>query len=283
MHSKSGTGLTSIFLPPVRWGLHQTGFDAADLRLLWNFFRMTVRDRYLGSSLGSVWAIANPILLLTIYTFVFGYVYRAKLPGAETTLAYTIWLIGGYGPWLASTEALMTGATSVVSAAGLVKNMAFKAEILPVAGALTGLIPFAVCSVFIGILLVADGKPLSWHILFVIPIAILQFGLVAGLSFFLSAINVFVRDLIIALPNLLTILLFMSPIFYPIESMPRIVQPVSYANPFFIITDAYRHALIGHKAPSVIGLAYLAILVIVIGVVGLRVFRRLKGHMESRL
>jgi len=172
---------------------------------------------------------------------------------------------------------------SVVSAAGLVKNMTFKAEVLPVAGALTGLIPFAVCSVFLGILLVADGNALSWHALFVVPIAILQFGFLAGLSLFFSAMNVFVRDLVIALPNFLTIVLFASPIFYPIESMPSLLQVVSFLNPFFIVSAAYRRALVDHHVPSLIGLAYLAVLVVAVGFLGLRVFRRLKGYMESRL
>jgi len=272
-----------LFRQAARRGLRKLGFDGADMRLLWNFFWMNVRDRYLGSSLGSVWAIANPLLLLIIYTFVFGFVFRAKLPGAETTLSYTIWLIAGYGPWLASTEAIMAGSVSVVSAAGLVKNMTFKAEVLPVAGALTGLIPFAVCSVFLGILLVADGNALSWHALFVVPIAILQFGFLAGLSLFFSAMNVFVRDLVIALPNFLTIVLFASPIFYPIESMPSLLQVVSFLNPFFIVSAAYRRALVDHHVPSLIGLAYLAVLVVAVGFLGLRVFRRLKGYMESRL
>jgi hypothetical protein len=60
-------------------------------------------------------------------------------PGAETTLAYVIWLISGYGPWIANTEAIMGAANSVVGASGLVKNMAFKTELLPIAGALTTL------------------------------------------------------------------------------------------------------------------------------------------------
>jgi len=259
------------------------GFDRSDLRLLWNFFRMNIRDKYLGSSLGSVWAIANPLALLTIYTLVFGYVFRARAPGAETTLAHTIWLISGYGPWLASTEALMAGATSVVAAAGLVKNMAFKVEVLPIAAAFTGLIPFGVCSIFLGVLMFTAGDTLSWHAAFVIPITLLQFGFVAGVSLFLSAISVFVRDLVIALPNLLTIVLFATPIFYPVDAMPRIVRAVAYGNPFFIISDAYRGSLIYHRIPSLAGLVYIAILVVVVGGCGLGLFRQLKSHMESRL
>ena len=258
-------------------------YDIADLRLLWSFLAMSIRDKYLGSALGSVWAIANPLLMLSIYTFVFGYVFRLRAPGTETTLSHTIWLLSGYGPWLASTEALMAGAMSIVNAAGLVKNMAFKTELLPVAGVLTGLIPFAVCSSFLGILLVAGDTGLSWHALLVIPIGVLQFAFLAALSLFLSAASVLVRDVAIALPNLLTIILFATPIFYPLEGMPRIVQIISYGNPFFLISDAYRQSLVYHQAPSLLGLLYLAALTLFIGVPGLALFRGLKGYMEARL
>ena len=259
------------------------GFDRSDARLLWNFFKMNVRDKYLGSSLGSVWAIANPLLLLTIFTFVFGYVYRLRLPGVETTFSYTIWMISGYGPWLASTEAIMAATMSVTSAAGLVKNMAFKAEILPIAAALTGLLPLAVSSGLLVGLLFADGRTLSWHVFIVLVVVGLQFAFIVSVGFFLSVITVFVRDVGIALPNALTIVLFATPIFYPIESMPRIMQIVTRGNPFYIISEGYREALIYHRIPDVVGLGYVAVLSVGLGLVGLKVFRRLKGYLEARL
>jgi homopolymeric O-antigen transport system permease protein len=273
--------MTSVAAATVR-RLVGLDYDIADARLLWNFFAMSVRDKYLGSALGSMWAIANPLLMLSIYTFVFGYVFRLRAPGTDTTVSHTIWLLSGYGPWLASTEALMAGALSIVNSAGLVKNMAFKTELLPVAGVLTGLIPFAVCSSFLGILLLA-GAGLSWHALLVIPLGVLQFAFLAALSLFLSAASVLVRDVAIALPNLLTIILFATPIFYPLEGMPRIVQVISYGNPFFLISDAYRDALVYHQSPSLLGLLYIAALTLLIGAPGLALFRGLKGYMEARL
>jgi lipopolysaccharide transport system permease protein len=259
------------------------GLDVPDLRLLWNFFRMNVRDKYLGSALGSAWAIANPLLLLTIYTLVFSYVFRLRVPGSDTTFSHTIWLICGYGPWLASTEALMAGAMSIVAAAGLVKNMAFKTELLPIAAALTGVVPLAVCTALLGILLVVDGNRLSWHAVFVLPVAVLHFGLLTALSLFFAAITVFVRDVGIALPNLLAIILFATPIFYPIEVLPWMLRVLSWTNPFFILSEAYRQALVHHEIPSPVGLAYVGLLGVGLGLFGMRLFRRLKGHMEARL
>src|SRR5262249_28114606 len=98
------------------------GLSSSDLRLVLSFFRMNLRDRYLGSRLGSIWAVANPILMLSIFTFMFGYVYKAKLPGADTTLTYVAWLISGYGPWLALSESIQSSAQSVVNGTSIVKN-----------------------------------------------------------------------------------------------------------------------------------------------------------------
>src|SRR3990167_2612187 len=132
-------------------------FARHDIRLAINLFKMNVRDRYLGSSLGAFWAIFNPLFMLAVYTFVFGFVFKVRLPGAETTLAYVIWLISGYGPWIAMTEALMSSTNSVVGSAGIVKNMAFKTEILPISAALTGFITLIVSLFFLFGLMIVVG------------------------------------------------------------------------------------------------------------------------------
>ena len=259
------------------------GFESRDVQLTLNFFRAGVRDKYLGTSLGSVWGIANPLLMLTIFTFVFGYVFKLRLPGAETTLGYAIWLISGYGPWIAVHEAIMASATSVTSAAGIVKNLAFKVEVLPIAGALTGLLPLLVSLVFLLVLLVASGNPPTWHVVLLPLIIATQFLFVIAVGFLLAAVTVFFRDFAFALPNLLMVVLFASPIFYPVESMPRIVQAVSRFNPFYILAESYRAVLLYHKVPDLLALTYLVLLAMAVGLATLRVFRRLRGYFEAAL
>ena len=141
------------------------GFDRQDVRLGINLFKMNVRDRYLGSALGGLWAIANPLFMLALYTYVFGFVFKVRLPGAETTLGYVLWLISGYGPWIATTEALIASAGSVVGAAGIVKNMAFKTELLPISAAFVGLINLMVSISFLLLLLIASGGQVGWTVL----------------------------------------------------------------------------------------------------------------------
>lgn len=259
------------------------GFNRYDLRLLINLFKMNVRDRYLGSSLGSFWAISNPLFMLALYTYIFGFVFKVKLPGAETTLAYVIWLISGYGPWIATTEAIMGAANSVVGASGLVKNMAFKTELLPIAGALVGAINLAVSFVFLLVLLAWAGTPITVHVIFLPVVMVLQFFWIIAVGMWLSAIAVFVRDILQILPTLLTAIMFMTPIFYPFESMPAIIQKGSLANPFYQIAEAYRSILIGNEFPSWPGLLYVATISGVILHFGLAAFRRAKGSFDSAI
>lgn len=259
------------------------GFNKQDIRLAFNLFKMNVRDRYLGSSLGSFWSIANPLFMLALYTFVFGFVFKVRLPGAETTLGYVIWLIIGYGPWIATIEAIMASTISVVGAAGVVKNMAFKTELLPISAAFVGLISLGVSLCFLLILMTVDGNFPDWHIVWLPLIIALQFFLIVGLGLWLSAINVFVRDLSLALPNMLTIIMFLTPIFYPMESMPRLVQKLSFANPFYLIADAYRSVLMHNLTPNLAGMSYIFILSLTIFYFGLAAFRRAKGFFDSAL
>lgn len=259
------------------------GFNRYDFRLMLNLFKMNVRDRYLGSSLGSFWAITNPLFMLALYTYVFGFVFKVRLPGAETTLAYVIWLISGYGQWIAMTEAIMGSTNSVIGASGLVKNMAFKTELLPIAGAMAGLINLGVSLCFLFVLLVWSGSTITWHVLLLPIVVLLQFAFAAALGMWLSAIAVFIRDVVQILPTLLTALMFMTPIFYPFESMPPIVKQISLVNPFYLIADGYRSILLGNRIPNLFGLGYVALMSAVIFHFGLRAFRRAKGAFDSAI
>lgn len=127
------------------------------------------------------------------------------------------------------------------------------------------------------------GNVPDWHIVWLPLIVALQFLFVISLGIWLSAINVFVRDLSLALPNLLTIILFITPIFYPIESMPALVQKLMFMNPFYLIADAYRVTLLQHQSPGIPGLVYVFVLALVLFVVGLAAFRRVKGFFDSAL
>lgn len=259
------------------------GFNRSDLRTIFNFFRMFLRDRFLGSRLGMVWAVANPVLMLSIYTYVFAFVLKSKLPGAESSLDYAIWLIAGFGPWLAMSDGISASASSVWGNAGLVKNMAFKTECLPLAAVLVGLVPLFVSIAYLTLLMLINGHTPSWHAVAVLPAILTLFCFVAALGLGLAALTTFYRDINIALPNLLMVLLFATPILYPPSATPEQLQAISAWNPFFIIAEWVRDPLVNHRFPPLQGLAYVWLLIFIIGGFTLAAFRRVKGVLHSAM
>ena len=257
------------------------GFDRADLRFIFNLWRMNLADRYLGSALGGAWAILNPLIMFALFTFVFGFVFKARLPGADSTFAYSIWLICGYGPWLANTEALTAASNSIISNAGLVKNMSFKTEVLPIASTMLGLIPLAVSIAFLLGLQLLAGDGWQWSLIWLPLVVLVQFLFLSAFGVMIAAITTFVRDFGIVLPNLLMIVLFATPIFYPVEAVPSIVRSLMAFNPIYIIASAYRAVLLGGQVIPLAPLLALAFLSFGLLAFALGVFRRVKGYFPA--
>jgi lipopolysaccharide transport system permease protein len=259
------------------------GFDTQDIKMLFRFVRMAMRDRFLGSKLGFLWALAQPIIMMAIFTLVFGFILKGKLPGAETNLAYIIWLISGYGPWLSIAECIGTSTLSVVGGVSLIKNLAFKAELLPISAVLVGLVPLVVSVVFLACLLVADNRAanLAW---FSMPLVfVLQLLFLAGVGMFLSALTVFARDVAFIIPSFLLMMMFLTPIFYPIEAMPGPLAMVSVFNPFYVLAEGYRQPIVYGQVIPLWSFAYMAVVSAASFLGGLMFFRRLRPYFDARI
>lgn len=270
----------------MRGGLMRVvaGFDRNDRKLGLNFAAMMLRDRFLGTGLGTLWAILQPASLIGVYVIVFSYLFKSRLPeNPDSDLAFVIWLVSGYGPWLAINEGLMSGANAVTGQSNLVKNMAFKTELLPISASLLGFVPLLVSVGILTGLIILDGREpdITWSI---IPLVlVLQMTFVAGLGLMLGAINVFIRDLTLALPTILTVLLFLSPVFYPITLFPEPLQPYVQWNPIYVIANGYRAPIAYGEFPPWWQLVYLAVLAVVTYTLGLAYFRTVKNHFHGRL
>lgn len=259
------------------------GFDRRDFGMLINLFRMALTDRFLGSSLGLIWAVLSPLMLMGIFVFVFTFVFPSRLPGRDGALPFVIWLISGYAPWLGLSEGLSSATSSVTGSAGIVKNIAFKSELLPIVGAMLGLVPLSVGLALVFILKIAAGESLS-PALITLPIVIgLQLLFVSGIGLFLGALNVFLRDTSLALPSVLTMLLFASPIFYPLSSYPAVAQAILIYNPFYVLAECYRAPILAGNLPHLWMIAYLTLLSAALIAGGLWWFRRLKSFFDTRL
>lgn len=259
------------------------GFGRQDLIMLKNLFRLSLADRFLGSKLGIVWAVISPLILMCVFVFVFSFVFPGRLPGRDGSLAFVIWLISGYGPWLALSEGLNSATSSVVASSGIVKNIAFKSELLPVVGGLFGLVPLGVAVAVLIPLRVLDGGSPGAVLLFLPIAALILLLFISGVGLFLGSINVFVRDVALALPNILLLFLFTSPIFYPITAYPETLQAVLQFNPFFALAECFRAPIVYGTLPPLWMIGYILTLSLALCLAGLWWFRRLKGFFDVRL
>lgn len=257
--------------------------DRRDWNMLKSLFRLALIDRFVGSGLGLVWAILSPLMLMGIFTFVFTFVFPSRMPGQGGPLPFVIWLLSGYGPWLAINEGIMSATTSVSSNAGIIKNIAFKPEILPVVGAMLGTVPLLVSFLIIVPLQFIEGHPPSIGYLILPLVIFLHLVFVSGIGLFLAALNVFIRDTALVLPNVLMLLLFGSPIFYPLTSYPEFLRPILIFNPFYVITTCYRVPILDGTFPPLWMLPYLAGASALLFFGGLWWFRRLKTFFDTRL
>jgi lipopolysaccharide transport system permease protein len=212
--------------------------------------RRDILGRYRGSFGGVFWTVINPLLLMLTYFFIFGIVLRARFGGDESRSSFALYYLAGMLPWLAFSEALGRSAQVLVEHRNFIKKLVFAVETLPVNLVASGLVSeFFAVLLFCAFLLTARGAvPLSvaWLPVLLIP----QVLLTAGLSWFLAALGVFVRDLGQLVGFVLTLWFFLTPICYPETSLPKQFLPLFSKNPIYVLVRGYRAIFLEHRPPD---------------------------------
>lgn len=253
--------------------------SARDRALFVNFFRRELTTRYLGSVSGLAWALLNPLALLAVYHFVFTHIFRATAFAGQSFLAFVavaLW------PWLAAQEAMQRGALSLSGYAGMIRKVAFPHEIVVLASvAATFAIQLAGYLAVLAVLKIA-GEPIHLRGLVVaLPLWLILVVGVAGATLALAALQVFVRDVEHVMMPLLMMLMYLTPILYPIAMVPESLRGVVSANPFSWLVMRLRDALLdGRIGFGWHDLAALLVAVLVYAA-GRWVFRRLSPHFED--
>jgi ABC-type polysaccharide/polyol phosphate export permease len=244
-----------------------------------NFFKRELTTRYLGSITGLAWALIHPLALLAVYHFVFTMVFRARSFGGTSFLVFVavaLW------PWLAAQEAMQRAAVSIAGHAGLIRKVAFPHELIVYASVAGTLVIQFVGYMMVLIALAAFGEPVRFEgLLLAIPLwLVLAIG-VTGAALMLAALQVFVRDIEHILMPGLMMLMFMTPILYPLSLVPESLRPWVAANPFSWLVERMRDALLkGNLAPRWDD-AVALVIAIAIFFAGRWVFRRLSPHFED--
>lgn len=226
--------------------------------------------------MGMLWSFANPIFMLAVYTFVFSVVFEAKwgsnVANGKTEFALVLFVGLILHGFLA--EVLNRAPTLIVGNSNYVKKVVFPLEILPIVTVGAALFHSAISLiVLIGAFGAINGH-LHWSMLLTpfvfLPLAIL----ISGLAWILASLGVFIRDLSQATGIIVTILLFVSPIFFPISSIPESFQIYVLANPLTFIIEQARAVLIFGNSPDWLGLGVYLILSTVIAWVGFIWFQK---------
>jgi lipopolysaccharide transport system permease protein len=220
---------------------------------------MTKREvigRYKGSVMGLMWSFANPILLLAMYTLVFSVVFKARWGTGEpeSKTEFAVLLFVGMIVHSLFSETLIRAPSLIKANVSYVKKIVFPLEILPVV-AMGASVFHAMVSVLVlaGALVLLNGY-LPWTAVF-LPLVLLPLIVLSlGIAWVLASLGVFLRDVAQPIGVAMTILLFASPVFYPVSALPEYVRPWLMLNPLTFIIEQARAVLIFGQPPHAIGL-----------------------------
>jgi ABC-type polysaccharide/polyol phosphate export permease len=235
-----------------------------------------LRARYIGSFLGFFWTIIHPLTQILIYYFIFSVILKVKLGPEYGGTNFAIWLIAGLLPWFFFAEVVTRSPMAVLEQSSIITKTVFPSELLPLVHLISAILNHLIgIVIFVGFLLVF-GYGISFKILVIFPI-MLTIGIFAiGISWALSALNVFLRDIGQIIGVLVNIWFFITPIIYPLHIIPENLQKVYRLNPMLHMTEAYRLAMVGKANFTVESLLYVAIPVLVAFMLGGLIFKKLK-------
>ncbi len=242
-----------------------------DLLYTLSVHRLNVR--YKQSLLGPVWAILQPLALMLIYTIVFSVIARVDSPGVP----YPLFAFAALVPWLCFSSAVQTGTNSLVAHVNLVTKVYFPREILPLTYIIASVVDMLVASVLLGVLMLYYGAAPTANIVYAVPRIAVLATFTLAISLALCAVQVRFRDIGLAMPLVLQLWLFASPIVYPLSMVPAEWRTAYLLNPMAGIVENFRRVVVQGEAPHLESL----ILAAVVSVVLLPITYAYFKHVES--
>ena len=218
--------------------------------LIAQFTVREVEGRYRGSFLGVLWSFANPLLMLTTYTLVFGVIFRSRWSSSTQSLGeFALVVFCGLIVFNLFSECVSRAPGLIVAVPGYVKKVVFPLEVLPISvlgsALFHGLISLTV--LFAGLLLATQRLPVTLLLLPIVAVPLVFLSL--GVSWFLAGLGVFMRDIQHLSALLLQILLFATPIFYSLEIVPQPLRTVVGLNPLSPAVENFRRVILWGRAP----------------------------------
>jgi lipopolysaccharide transport system permease protein len=256
----------------------------AHRHLIFSLTRREILGRYRGSFLGIFWSFINPVLMLAVYTFVFSIIFKARWgSGDGSRTEFALVLFAGLMVFNLFAECINRSATIILSNVNFVKKVIFPLEILPLVTLGSACFHFIISlSVWLLAYFVIFGLP---HItILIFPVVLLPlFILTLGLSFIFASLGVYLRDLPQLLSIITTVLMFLTPIFFPLSSIPLAYRFYLNFNPLTSVVEMSRDVLYFGKMPDLIELLVRLIVSLLIVFLGFAFFQKTRKGFSDVL
>lgn len=217
-------------------------------RILFSTTYQEIKKKYAGSVLGMLWIILYPVLFLGVYSLVYALVLKVSYPGL-TTLEYICVIFSGLLIYLGFSEAIVAGNSSVVANSGLIKNTMFPIELIPVRTVLCSQLTQGA-----GLFILVCTLLFMNKVTYTTPIIILVWGfeilMELGIVWFLSSLNVIIRDLGNIIGIVMMLLMMASPIAYPVSMIPKSLSGIMSVNPIYSFVVASQQLLVFGEFPA---------------------------------
>lgn len=259
-------------------------FMYAEIKEIYNYRHMLInmvqrelRSRYKGSFLGFLWTLVNPLLQLVVYATVFPYILRVQQEN------YGMFLFVGLLPWIFFTNSLQNATVSILGNANLVTKIYFPRIILPLSSVCTNLMNYIYSLVILIPALLFTGIELTWNLIWLPLILLIEFLFIIGFALPLSALNVKFRDVSHIIGVITFCWFYVTPIIFPMNIFPEIMQQYIELNPMVGIINAFRNILFLGQQPNFEELAYSIIMALITLVIGFLIFKKFEKTIAEDL
>lgn len=256
---------------------NRSGLFDMDWSALWEYRELLyiliwrdVKVRYKQTAIGVSWVVLQPLITMLLFTAIFG--YMAKVP--SDGVWYPVFSLTALLPWTYFAQAIIRSGESVVGNAKLVGKIYFPRLMLPLAMIVAPLVDLALSMVLLFGMLIYAGIPLTWKVVTLPAFILLAMLTAMGLSLFTSAMNVKYRDVGHAIPFVIQIWMFASPIVYPVSLVPEKWRLLYGLNPMAGVIEGFRWALLGQTAPDPMVMAESVVVLVVVLIAGTVYFRQ---------
>ena len=238
-------------------------------------------ERYSGSALGFIWSFIYPLINILIYIVIFGNLMGARLPGNSSIWGYGVYLISGLVPWTAFTNTVTRASTVFLDKKNIIAKIHVDLPTLPLFIVISESITFVITLALFFVILLITGVPLTWYIVLIPVLYLIQQVFAYALGFFLAMFVVFLRDLKEVVTIGFMIWFWFTPIVYVFDILPSLAKQFLIWNPMLAVVSSYHDIFVYQRLPSFFYLALVLVISIGLIVVDYLIFKKLEKDIRD--